>query len=118
MQKNQIFWLVFSIAGTIAVLSFILSAVSPIFNAVATGFLTIALGLLSWKSLKKHREGKAKTKKSSIDEMLLNQGDDETQTQMKKQSFREKSEDFSNGLVPYALVFFTICSLCLFIALL
>ena len=119
MQKNQIYWLIFGISLILAILSFVLSNVSHVFNAIAFAFLTVALGVLSWQSLKKRREGKAKTKKSSIDEMLAQQSEDQTQNvQKEKRTLVERSEDFSNGLVPYALVFFTICSLCLFIALL
>jgi len=115
MQKKQIFWLIFWICVIATIITFALSSLVAVLKIVASAFLTISLGMLSFHMLKKHKKQKH-IKEKGIDELLSNE--EESQVLEKKQTFYEKNENFGNSLAPYALVFFTFCSLCLFIALL
>lgn len=104
------------ILGGGAIISFILSIFAIIFKVIALIFLTALLGLLTIWSFKKYRENKMDSSPTTIDE-LLQENNYKVQKSHKK-SFVQKSENFSNGLVPFALAFITFCSFCVLIFML
>lgn len=118
MNKKQIFWLILCACGVITILTFALSSLTTILRIISSGFLTIALAMLSWLSFGKYKRDRVTPNVSSeIDELLINDEINKKPQQKNRLTFKEKSENFSNRLLPYALVFFTICAFSLFIAL-
>lgn len=100
----------------LTLVSFILSIFTVVFKVIAFVFLTALLGILTVWSFKKRKESKLSNGHSTIDELLQKDSYQEEQTH--KESFMQKSEDFGNGLVPFALAFFTFCSFCILILML
>ena len=114
MRKNNVI-IILSLSGAVLV-SFVLSIFAIIFKVIGFVFLTILLGILTVLAFKQRRENKNANSHSTIDELLQNNSYHEEKEH--KQSFVQKSEDFGNGLVPFALAFFTFCSFCVLILML
>ena len=108
--------LIVLILAGLTLVSFILSMIAIVFKIMALAFLTILLGMLTVWSFKKYRENKISNYHSTIDELLQN--NDYQVEHAQKESFTQKSEEFSNGLFPFALAFFTFCSFCVLIFML
>lgn len=118
MNKNQIFWLIFWLCAFVTIFTFALSSLIYVLKVISAGFLTIVLGMLSYKTFKRYKKYKvSNTHSGDIDELLNSDEEIKEKSQKKKLTFSERTENFSNGLLPYALVFFTFCAFGLFIAL-